>query len=67
MEISMLTHPTYERLITLGLTGMAKPPASEMRNFVFAITSLMTAAPYAPEYRRAILLFTYTGDYHVNT
>lgn len=21
----MLTHPTHERLITLGLTGMAKP------------------------------------------
>src|ERR1700694_2583007 len=24
METSMLTHPTHERLITLGLTGMAK-------------------------------------------
>lgn len=24
MEIAMLPHPTYERLITLGLTGMAK-------------------------------------------
>jgi IstB-like ATP binding protein len=24
MEVSMLTHPTHERLITLGLAGMAK-------------------------------------------
>src|SRR5487761_2209939 len=32
MEISMLTHPTYERLITLGLTGMAKALEEQRRS-----------------------------------
>src|SRR5271163_4769316 len=32
MEISMLTHPTHERLITLGLTGMAKALEEQRRS-----------------------------------
>jgi DNA replication protein DnaC len=32
MEISMLTHPTHERLITLGLTGMAKALQEQRRS-----------------------------------
>jgi DNA replication protein DnaC len=32
MEISMLTHPTHERLITLGLTGMAKAFEEQRRS-----------------------------------
>src|SRR5207245_11474895 len=32
MEISMLTHPTHERLIALGLTGMAKALEEQRRS-----------------------------------
>src|SRR6476620_5540799 len=32
METSMLTHPTHERLITLGLTGMAKALEEQRRS-----------------------------------
>src|ERR1700688_4222247 len=32
METSMLTHPTHERLITLGLTGMAKAFEEQRRS-----------------------------------
>src|SRR5258705_455273 len=32
MEISMLTHPTHERLISLGLTGMAKAFEEQRRS-----------------------------------
>src|SRR5712692_7827295 len=32
METSMLTHPTHERLITLGLTGMAKALQEQRRS-----------------------------------
>src|SRR5271163_2867478 len=32
MENSMLTHPTHERLITLGLTGMAKALEEQRRS-----------------------------------
>src|ERR1700681_1449719 len=32
MEPSMLTHPTHERLITLGLTGMAKALEEQRRS-----------------------------------
>src|ERR1700677_3534138 len=32
MEISMLTHPTHERLITLGLTGMSKALEEQRRS-----------------------------------
>src|SRR5665213_2780439 len=32
MEISMLTHPTHERLILLGLTGMAKAFEEQRRS-----------------------------------
>jgi DNA replication protein DnaC len=32
MEVSMLTHPTHERLITLGLTGMAKALEEQRRS-----------------------------------
>src|SRR5579864_1655540 len=32
MEISMLTHPTHERLITLGLIGMAKALEEQRRS-----------------------------------
>ena len=31
MEIAMLTHPTHERLIALGLTGMAEKAFEEQR------------------------------------
>src|SRR3981189_2649835 len=31
MEVSMLSHPTHERLITLGLTGMAKALEGQRR------------------------------------
>src|SRR5258708_12757357 len=32
METSMLTHPTHERLITLGLSGMAKALEEQRRS-----------------------------------
>jgi hypothetical protein len=32
METSMLTHPTHERLITLGLSGMAKAFEEQRRS-----------------------------------
>src|SRR5437588_10209495 len=32
METSMLTHPTHERLIALGLTGMAKALEEQRRS-----------------------------------
>src|SRR6266404_10004153 len=32
MEISMLTHPTHERLISLGLAGMAKAFEEQRRS-----------------------------------
>src|SRR5216683_1595317 len=32
METSMLTHPTHERLVTLGLTGMAKALQEQRRS-----------------------------------
>src|SRR5258708_3244146 len=32
METSMLTHPTHERLITLGLSGMAKALEAQRRS-----------------------------------
>ena len=36
----MLTHPTHERLIALGLTGMAKALEEQRRQSEFAARSL---------------------------
>ena len=40
----MLTHPTHERLITLGLTGMAKALEEQRRSPDYGATIRMRAA-----------------------